>query len=110
MRARTFDLLESLDVEAIEAQFDPIMSPLVWDLGHIGNFEEFWLLRSLDGRASRRSDLDALYSPLDTPRPTRGSAPILTRRECRAYIAGIRRDVLAMLAKVEMDPLDPLLA
>ena len=29
------------------AQHSPLMSPLVWDLAHIGNYEELWLLREL---------------------------------------------------------------
>ncbi len=39
-RRRTLALLEPLDDDAVHRQHDRIMSPLVWDLGHIGNFEE----------------------------------------------------------------------
>ena len=30
-------------------QHSPLMSPLVWDLAHVGNYEEQWLLRALGG-------------------------------------------------------------
>src|SRR5712691_9274924 len=47
-RMRTLGLLAPLSDEELERQPSPIMSPLVWDLAHIGYFEELWLLRRLD--------------------------------------------------------------
>jgi gamma-glutamyl hercynylcysteine S-oxide synthase len=35
-RKRTHRLLEPLDAERLTAQFDPLMSPPVWDYAHIG--------------------------------------------------------------------------
>ena len=43
-RRRTRWLLSSISDENLSRQHDPIMSPLVWDYGHIGNCEELWLL------------------------------------------------------------------
>ena len=31
------------------AQHSKLMSPLVWDLAHVGNYEELWLLREAAG-------------------------------------------------------------
>ena len=39
-RQRTRFLLETVSDEDLTAQHDPIMSPLIWDYGHIGNYEE----------------------------------------------------------------------
>ena len=50
-RQRTFDLLEPFDDDFLRAQHSPLMSPLVWDLAHVGNYEELWLVRSLGGDA-----------------------------------------------------------
>src|SRR5258708_2392933 len=46
-RARTLQLTD-LDEATLLAQHDPLMSPLVWDLAHIGQQEELWLLRRGD--------------------------------------------------------------
>ena len=46
-RARTLQLTD-LDEPTLLAQHDPLMSPLVWDLAHIGQQEELWLLRGGD--------------------------------------------------------------
>ena len=48
-RARTLLLLAPLSDEDLRIQHDPLMSPLLWDLGHIAHFEELWLTRNLDG-------------------------------------------------------------
>ena len=42
-RARTERLLEGLTDEQLTTQYSPLQSPLVWDLAHIGWFEELWL-------------------------------------------------------------------
>ncbi len=48
-RARTLLLVSPLRDEELHAQHDPLMSPILWDLGHIAHFEELWLTRNLDG-------------------------------------------------------------
>ena len=45
------------------------MSPLVWDLAHIGNYEELWLLRDLGGRAADRPALRRHLRRLPAPAP-----------------------------------------
>ena len=58
-REATMELLEPVDDELLMAQVSPIMSPLVWDLAHIGWFEELWLVRR-DGEQSLEG-FDDLY-------------------------------------------------
>ena len=43
-RERTLQLVDFDDAE-LRRQYHPLMSPLVWDLAHIGQQEELWLLR-----------------------------------------------------------------
>ena len=43
-RDRTLRLVD-FDDDELGRQYDPLMSPLVWDLAHIGQQEELWLLR-----------------------------------------------------------------
>ena len=43
-RTRTRFLLRSVSDKDLTIQHDPIMGPLIWDYGHIGNYEELWLL------------------------------------------------------------------
>ncbi len=44
------------------------MSPLVWDLAHIANQEELWLLRAVGGRDAIHPEIDPLYDAFEHPR------------------------------------------
>jgi iron(II)-dependent oxidoreductase len=109
-RRWTRRLLDPLDDDAVHRQYDRIMSPLVWDLGHIGNFEELWLLRALGEKSHYRPDLDKVYNPFDNPRWTRADLPLLARPEAHEYLADVRASALRLLRGTELDPQAPLLA
>ena len=49
-RARSVALTTAvLDETELLAQHSRLMSPLVWDLAHVGNYEELWQLREAAG-------------------------------------------------------------
>ena len=54
------------------------MSPLVWDLAHIGNQEELWLVRDVGAREPVRQDIDELYDAFKHSRADRPSLPLLS--------------------------------
>ena len=89
------------------------MSPLVWDLAHIGNFEELWLLREITGAAAIDPALDDIYDAFRHPRPNRPALPLLGPAEARRYLAEVRGRVVDTLETVDVDGGDrarPLLA
>ncbi|BCK67029.1 hypothetical protein Srufu_009820 [Streptomyces libani subsp. rufus] len=73
------------------------MSPLVWDLAHIGNQEEQWLLRTVGGRDALRPDIDSVYDAFEHPRSERPSLPLLAPDEAHGYVAEVRGRVLDIL-------------
>ena len=81
---------------------DDLGAPLVWDLAHIGNYEELWLLRAIDGRPPVDASLDDLYNAFEHPRWERPSLPILGPTEARDYVARVRDDVLTLLDRVDL--------
>jgi iron(II)-dependent oxidoreductase len=101
-RRRTLALLEPLDDEQLNRVYSPLLSPLAWDLGHIANFEELWLVQTVGGRAPLHGDLGRLYDAIENPRRTRGELPILRDAELRAYLAEVRERTLEVLAEVEV--------
>jgi len=107
-REATLRLVEPLDDELLLAQVSPLMSPLVWDLAHIGWFEELWLVRRLGGEAQGER-FDDVYDAFRHARSERSGLPILTPREARAYLERVRRDTLQVLEDVSLDDSDPLL-
>jgi iron(II)-dependent oxidoreductase len=108
-RERTLLLVAPLTAEDLRRQHDPLMSPLVWDLGHIGHFEEVWLLEKLDGAETASEGLRGIYNPFENPRAVRDSLPLPNLDECRSYLAEVRAAVLARAAPGDTDPTTPLL-
>ncbi|MFD0682902.1 ergothioneine biosynthesis protein EgtB [Actinomadura fibrosa] len=92
------------------AQVSPLMSPLVWDLAHVGNYEELWLLRGAAGIEPMRPEIDTLYDAFEHPRAERPSLPLLPPDEARSYIGTVRAKVLDSLPSVRFDTADPLTA
>jgi gamma-glutamyl hercynylcysteine S-oxide synthase len=110
-RARTLALIEPLDDEQLNRVYSPILSPLAWDLGHIANFEELWLVQTIGDREPMRGELGRFYDAIENPRRTRGALPILRDAELRAYMADVRERTLEVLDAVQVGPEaeDPLL-
>jgi iron(II)-dependent oxidoreductase len=109
-RGRTLGLLEPLDDRDLVEQHSPLMSPLVWDVAHIGYFEELWLLREIGGRAPLHERHDDLYDAFRHARSERGELPLLDPAAARAYCADVRSRALDVLEEIELDPDDRLLA
>src|ERR671918_392047 len=101
-RARTLLLIEPLTEEELRTQHDPLMSPIIWDLGHIAHFEELWLTRNLDGPIEF-VEMPGLYNPFEHPRSERGRLALPDLEHCRTVMEEIRRRVLARLEETEPD-------
>jgi gamma-glutamyl hercynylcysteine S-oxide synthase len=108
-RARTLGLLAPIDDADLVGQVSPLMSPLVWDLAHVGHYEELWLLRNLVGAAPTNKLFDDVYDAFKHPRRDRPSLPILGPASARAFVAGVRTRALDVLATIDLDGDDPLL-
>jgi iron(II)-dependent oxidoreductase len=103
-RRRTLALVEPLSEEALNAVHDPLMSPIVWDLGHIANFEELWLVRRAGGCTSLDERLGSVYDPFAAPRSERGKLPYLRSEDCLAYMAAVRERALDCLERLDLSP------
>jgi iron(II)-dependent oxidoreductase len=110
-RERTLELVEPLDDEQLNTVYSPILSPLAWDLGHIANFEELWLVQTIGAREPLHGELGRFYDAIENPRKTRGELPILRDAELRAYMADVRERALEVLDSLDLGPdaEDPLL-
>lgn len=98
-RDRTTLLTTCVEEPDLTAQHSPLMSPLVWDLAHIGNQEEQWLLRTVGGQEAIRPEIDSIYDAFEHPRAERPRLPLLPPGEARAYAADIRARVLDVLER-----------
>jgi gamma-glutamyl hercynylcysteine S-oxide synthase len=96
-RARSSALTDAVDEADLVAQHSPLMSPLVWDLAHIGSQEELWLVRDVGGREPLRPEIDGLYDAFRHSRASRVELPLLTPAEARTYVAEVRDKALDAL-------------
>jgi iron(II)-dependent oxidoreductase len=101
--------LTAFDDDELTRQHSPLMSPLVWDLAHIGQQEDLWLLRG--GNAACQGVLpakvEALYDAFEHPRAERVTLPLLTPREARGFLADVRGRSFDTLEKAPDDELFP---
>src|SRR5690242_626545 len=97
VRQRTLDLVAHLPTADLERQIAPIMSPLVWDLGHIAAFEDLWLVHRYGGRPLLREDLAEIYDAFETPRAKRGDLEFLRPQAARDYLADVRDVMLDVI-------------
>jgi iron(II)-dependent oxidoreductase len=95
-RTRTLALVDHLDDAALERVHSTLMSPLVWDLGHIAAFEDLWIAHRVGGMPLLRPDLADVYDAFETPRADRGELPYLRRVEAGAYLDAVRERTLAV--------------
>ena len=105
-RQRTLDLLAPYDDDFLTAQHSPLMSPLAWDLAHIGNYEDQWLVRAL-GAPGVAPQHDDLYDAFQHPRADRPALPLLSSTQAREYVAEVRERTLSLLHSEAIRPSDP---
>ncbi|MCY4648040.1 MAG: ergothioneine biosynthesis protein EgtB [Gammaproteobacteria bacterium] len=108
-RDRTLELAAPLSDSDVTRQHDPLMSPIVWDLGHIAHFEEVWLLENIDGAGSGAEGLRGIYDAFRHPRATRDRLPLPDRATCLDYLDDVRRAVLRKLEGIDPRADTPLL-
>jgi len=103
-RERTLALVAPVTEENLDLQHHPLMSPLVWDLGHIAAFEDLWLGQRAGGLQALRPDLAEVYDAAETPRAQRGAAPYLRREHVLDFMAAVRGRALEVLDRSDLSP------
>ena len=72
---------------------------MVWDLGHIANFEELWLCRRVGDLPPLAPEYERLYDAVANPRPTREALPLPKGETLLGYLEAVRSRALEVLAR-----------
>jgi gamma-glutamyl hercynylcysteine S-oxide synthase len=96
-RERTLSLVSPVADDDLERVHSTLMSPLVWDLGHIAAFEDLWLVHRYAGRPMLGEGLAEIYDAFETPRAKRGDLEFLRPDAARDYLAEVRDAMLDVL-------------
>src|SRR5262245_34090460 len=71
IRGRTRQLTEDLSTDQLMGPMLPIVNPVLWEIGHVGWFHEFWTLRHLHGEAPVLDRADRLWNSSTVAHDTR---------------------------------------
>ena len=99
-RARTLALIADLTGAQLLGPRLPTVNPPLWEVGHLGWFQERWCLRHHTGRelgASMLEDADRLYDSSAVAHDTRWDLPLPTLDATLDYLAAVLARVLERL-------------
>ena len=90
-----------LDGERLLGPKLAIVNPPLWEIGHVGWFQEHWCLRWEEGKlsASILPGADKLYDSSNVAHDTRWDLPLPNVAATRAYLANVLERTLERLAK-----------
>jgi ergothioneine biosynthesis protein EgtB len=111
---RTFAAYEaSLRASGLQIPYSPQVNPPLWELGHVGWFQEYWIGRNPQRRlgiaadpqaprsASALADADALYDSSRIEHTLRWRLPLPDARATRDYLARTFEQTLRLLAQAD---------
>lgn len=99
-RTRTLETIADLDDEQMMGPRLRIVNPPLWEVGHVGWFQEYWNLRYLgEGRfgSSRLEGADELYNSSVVAHDARWNLALLSRQRTLSYMREVLEDVLEKL-------------
>lgn len=105
-RQRTFATLGRVSPADLERVHSTILSPIVWDLAHIGAFVDLWLAE-VTGQPLLREDLAVTYDAGATPRAGRGALELLDTRGARDYLERVDDALFSALPRLDLSPESP---
>lgn len=106
VRNRTELLLSTVSEEQATTQHSPLMSPLVWDLGHVAAFETLWLQDQLAGEIAF-AEMPGTYDPFEHPRDARGKLPLPTLATALDELRQVRKVTLERLRDAPLESSSP---
>lgn len=90
-RAVELALLEHLSDDQLLGQRAHFLEPPIWEMGHVGWFQEQWISRRLDGHPTLLPGSDAIYDSFNVSYTKRWEHRFPSRRETCDYITAVLR-------------------
>ncbi|MBI4264668.1 MAG: ergothioneine biosynthesis protein EgtB [Acidobacteria bacterium] len=96
-RSVELELLEGLTDDQLLGRRGHFVEPPIWEVGHVGWFQEYWILRGLDGAESLLPGSDGIYDAFHVSYKRRWDHAFPSREGTLAYIAEVLRRCMARL-------------
>jgi gamma-glutamyl hercynylcysteine S-oxide synthase len=111
IRSRTLAVFDAYAAAgSLDVRYASELNPPLWELGHVGWYQELWIGRNLQRNAGVRYDhavsrtpsllarSDSWYDSGTVPHASRWHLPLLGADACKAYLAATLEQTLALLA------------
>jgi gamma-glutamyl hercynylcysteine S-oxide synthase len=96
-RSREWELMQDLSDEQMLGPSTRIVEPPIWELGHVGWFQDRWILQNLDKRPAVDVKADQLYDSFNIPNSARWDLYFPSRGQTFKYITGILGQIIQRL-------------
>jgi iron(II)-dependent oxidoreductase len=94
-------LLDGLTDAELLGRRGHFVEPPLWEMGHVGWFQEYWILRRLDGAASLLPGCDSIYDAFNVSYTRRWDHHYPSRAATLAYITEVlQRSVARLTSRV----------
>ncbi|HZD54118.1 MAG TPA: selenoneine synthase SenA [Woeseiaceae bacterium] len=96
-RQRTLELVDGLSAEQLIGPKLPTVNPLQWEIGHVGWFYEYFILRRIYGYEPLLARGDALYDSIAIEHDTRWDLPLYSLDETLDYLVRVQARLIDRL-------------
>ena len=103
-RERTIELVHGLDDEQLMGPRLDIVNPLLWEIGHLAWFHEFFILRRIDGREPILARTDKLYNSMEVHHDTRWDLDLPDLHGTFQYMRAVEDALIERLDDMESIP------
>jgi ergothioneine biosynthesis protein EgtB len=93
-RERTLNLVADLDDHQLIGPRLRIVNPLIWEIGHVAYFQEFWCLRHFQGEQPILAEGDRLYDSAQVSHDTRWDLPLPSRQATLDFMQQVLERVI----------------
>jgi iron(II)-dependent oxidoreductase len=100
-RGVELELLDGLTDAQMLGVKGHFLEPPIWEMGHVGWFQEYWIGRHLDGRPTLLPGADAIYDSFNVPYRRRWEHAYPSRQETLRYIGEVLRQSVGRLESRE---------
>jgi iron(II)-dependent oxidoreductase len=100
-RTRTLRLTSELSSEQLMGAKLDIVNPVLWEMGHVGWFHEYWTLRHSHGKAPLIDRADDLWNSSTVAHDTRWNLDLPDRNATFAYLAEVLEHQCDQLARAD---------
>ena len=108
-RRRTLALVDGLTPEQLVGPKLPTLNPLIWEIGHVAWFHEFFILRRIYGATPLLANGDSLYDSIAIAHDVRWDLPVMPLPEMLDYMDRVLKALVERLDGGEANEVDSFL-